>query len=56
MNQSESAVTIEYPENLLETQVTEIEVYATLYAIGGYTYDNLMQEPPNEMCNSAEKR
>ena len=55
VNQGESAVIIEYPENLLETQVTEIEAYAALYAIGGYTYDNLVQELDDEVCNSVEK-
>ena len=45
VNQGESAITIEYPEDLSDTQVTEVEAYAALFAIGGYTYDNLMQEP-----------
>ena len=55
VNQGESAVTIEYPKDLSEMQVTEIEVYAALFAIGGYTYDNLVQEPNDEVCNSVKK-
>ena len=55
VSQSESAVTIEFPENLLGTQVTEIEAYAALYAIGGYTYNNLVQELDSEVCNSVDK-
>ena len=51
MSQSESAVAIEFPENFLEAQVTEIEAYAALYAIGGYTFNNLIQED-SETCNS----
>ena len=52
VSQSESAVAIEFPEDFLEAQVTEIEAYAALYAIGGYTFDNLVQED-SETCNSA---
>ena len=52
VSQSESEVGIEFPEDFLETQVAEIEAYAALYALGGYTFDNLVQED-NEMCNSA---
>ena len=55
INQGESAITIEYPKDLSDVQVTEVEAYAALFAIGGYTYDNLVQEPPDEVCNSAEK-
>ena len=46
VNQGESAITIEYPEDLSDTQVTEAEAYAALYALGGYTYNNLVHEAP----------
>ena len=29
-------------------------MYAALYALGGYTYNNLAHEAPEEICNVAE--
>merc|ERR1712089_90530 len=52
VSQSESEVGIEFPEDFLEAQIAEIEAYAALYALGSYTFDNLVEED-NEMCNSA---
>ena len=46
-------MTIEYSGTLSNEQVMEAVAYATLYALGGYTYNNVVQEAPDEQCNSA---
>ena len=42
VNQYESAITMECPENLSDDQVIEAEAYAALYALGGYMYNNMV--------------
>ena len=53
VNQCESAVMMEYSGTLSEEQIMEAEAYAALFALGGYTYNNVVQEAPDEQCNSA---
>ena len=50
-----ASVTLEYPEDLSDHQVTQVEAYAALYALGGYTYNNVVQEASDEQCNSANE-
>ena len=51
--QCESSITMEYPGNLSDDQIIEVEAYAALYALGGYTYSNVVHEASDEQCNSA---
>ena len=37
-----------------DEQIHEAEAYAALYALGGYTYDNVVHEEHNEQCNAAK--
>ena len=52
VSQDESAVTLELPKDMSEEQTQEAEAYATLYALGGYTYNNVIHEVLDEQCNS----
>ena len=54
VSQGESMVTLEIPEDTPESQVIEAEAYAALFAIGGYTYNNIINETDEEQCNSAK--
>ena len=56
VNQCKSAIMMECPENLSDDQVIEAEAYAALFAIGGYTYNNLVHETSNEVCNSVNNK
>ena len=38
---------------MFSQQVTKVEAYAALFALGGYTYNNLVEEGSEEHCNSA---
>ena len=53
VSQCESAITMELPEELSDEQAIEAEVYAVLYVLGGYTYNNVVHEVPDKQCNSA---
>ena len=52
VNQDETSVCMEYPEDMSNEQVTEAEAYAALFALGGYTYSNLVEEGSEDYCNS----
>ena len=51
VSQGESAVTLELPDEMSNKQTQEAEAYAALYAIGGYTYNNVVHEVHDEQCN-----
>ena len=53
VSQYKSAVTMELLEELSNEQIIEAEAYDALYALGGYTYNNVVHEAPDEQCNSA---
>ena len=53
VNQCESSITMEYPGNLSDNHIIEADAYAALYALGGYTYSNLVHEASDKQCNSA---
>ena len=55
INQDESSTTVEYPEDMSSQQVTKAEAYAALFALGGYTYNNVVEEGSEEHCNSANE-
>ena len=55
VSQCESAITMELPEELSDEQAIEAEAHAVLYALGGYTYNNVVHEAPDKQCNSANK-
>ena len=52
VSQGEACVTVDCPDDLEDHQRVEAESYAALYALGGYTYNNVVVEAPEEMCNS----
>ena len=52
VSQGESCVTVDYQQDLTDEQITEAEAYAALYALGEYTYNNVIMEAPEKMCNS----
>ena len=54
MSQGKSAVTLKLPDDISDKQMHEAEVYAALYALGGYTYNNVIHEVPDEQCNAAK--
>ena len=54
MSQGKSAVTLELLDDISDEQIHEAEAYAALYALGGYTYNNVMHEVPDEQCNAAK--
>merc|ERR1712240_101251 len=43
VSQGESMVTLEIPNKTPENQSMEAEDYAALFAVGGYTYSNIVQ-------------
>ena len=47
-------VTLEIPDETPDNQTTEAEAYAALYAVGGYTYNNVIHETEDEQCNTAK--
>ena len=53
VNQCESAITMECPEDLSDDQVIKAEAYAALYALGGYMYNNVVHEVFYKQCYSA---
>ena len=55
INRAESSVCMEYPEDMSSQQVTEAEAYAALFALGGYTYNNVVEEGSEEYCNSTNE-
>ena len=55
VNQDESSVCIEYPEDMSNEQVTKAEAHATLFALDGYTYNNVVEEGSEEYCNSTNE-
>ena len=55
INRAELSVCMEYPEDMSSQQVTEAEAYAALFALGGYTYNNVVEEGSEEYCNSTNK-
>ena len=54
VSQGESVVTLEIPDEIPDDQTTEAEAYAALYAVGGYTYNNIVHEAEDEQCNTAK--
>ena len=54
VSQGESMVTLEIPDDTPEDQSIEAEAYAALFAVGGYTYDNIIHEADEEQCNAAK--
>ena len=44
---------MELPEELSDEQAIAAEAYATLYALGGYTYNNVVHKAPDKQCYSA---
>ena len=44
MSQGKSAVTLELLDDISDEQIHEAEAYAALYALGGYTYNNVIHE------------
>ena len=54
MSQGESSVTLELPDEMSDEQIQEAEAYAALYALGGYTYNNVVHETHNEQYNAAK--
>ena len=55
VNQDETSVCMEYPEDMSPEQVTEAEACAILFALDGYTYNNIVEEGSEEYCNSSNK-
>ena len=53
VSQCESAVTMELPEELSDEQAIAAEAYTALYALGGYTYNNVVHKAPDKQCNLA---
>ena len=47
-------VTLEIPDETPDDQTTEAEAYAALYAVGGYTYNNIIHKAEDEQCNTAK--
>ena len=41
-------------DDISEEQMHEAEGYAALYALGGYTYDNVIHEVPDKQCKAAK--
>ena len=54
VSQGESMVTLEIPDETPENQSIEAEAYAALFAVGGYTYSNVVHEADDEQCNTAK--
>ena len=54
MSQGKSAVTLKLPDDISNKQMHEAEAYAALYALGGYTYNDVIHEVPDEQCNAAK--
>ena len=54
MSQGKSAVTLELLDDISDEQIHEAEAYAALYALGGYTYDNVIHEVPDKQCKAAK--
>ena len=54
VSQGESAVTLELLDDASDEQIYEAEAYAELYALGGYTYSNIIHKAPDEQCNAAK--
>ena len=56
MNQKEDSIELEYSSGLTEEQLVELEAYSMLFALGGYTYNNTVQEEEttNEVGNRVE--
>ena len=54
VSQGESMVTLEIPDETPENQSTEADTYAALFAMGGYTYSNIVHEADEEQCNTAK--
>ena len=54
VSQGESAVTLELLDDASDEQIYEAEAYAALYALGGYTYSNIIHEVHDEQCNAAK--
>ena len=52
VSQGEACITVDCPDDLNDHQIVEAEAYAALYALGGYTYNNIIIEAPEETCNS----
>ena len=53
VNQCESAITMKYLGMLSYKKIMEVEAYAALYALGSYTYNNIVQKVPDKQCNLA---
>ena len=56
MSQGKSAVTLELLDDISDEQIHEAEAYAALYALGGYTYNNVIHEVPDEQRMTSWKR
>ena len=54
VSQGESMVTLEIPDETPDDQTKEAEAYAALYAVGGYTYNNVIHEADDKQCNTAK--
>ena len=54
VSQGKSTVTLELLDDISEEQIHEAEGYAALYALGGYTYDNIIHEVPDKQCKAAK--
>ena len=52
VSQGKSTVTLELLDDISEEQIHEAEGYAALYALGGYTYNNVVHVIPDEQCNT----
>ena len=55
VKQDENSVEIEYTDNLDEEQMIAAEAYSLLYSLGGYTYNNLVEEGLMEAVSTVEE-
>ena len=55
VKQDKNSVSIEYPEDMTPDKITEAEAYAMLFALGGYTYTNIVEEGTNETTSTVNE-
>ena len=44
VNQKKDSIELEYDGGITEEQLVKLEAYSMLFALGGYTYSNTIQE------------
>ena len=53
--QDENSIELQYSEDLNHDELLEAKAYSLLFALGGYTYTNLMEEGVPETANVVEE-